>query len=121
VLDKWLTCSRLRDVSNTYDEWIYAVKGYKKKSDLDNIIKTKWKKYNVKNTRTFYFLEDPDDGEKSGTGFWGFTTSFYFIYRRKSNQKDFYVTAIYGNLTNQNFGELGGTSNNLLITDNDGH
>jgi beta-lactamase superfamily II metal-dependent hydrolase len=119
VLEQWLTCTRLRNISMVYDEWVYAVPGYNKTDDLNDILKNEWKNYNTGRTRTFYFLTDPDDGVKSGTGFWGFTRSFYFIYRR-SVKKDIFTTGIYGNLTNQSFGEETALENNPN-TEDDGH
>ncbi len=119
VLEKWLTCTRLRNISMFYDEWIYGVPGYKTSKDLTDILKNQWKNYNTERTTTFYFLKDPADGVKSGTGFWGFTRSFYFIYRR-SVKKDIFTTGIYGNLTNQSFGEETAFENNPN-TEDDGH
>lgn len=119
VLEKWLTCPRLEKKYIQYDEWIYAVKGYNNTKDLDAILKNKWNKYNFARTTTFYYLTDPEDGVKSGTGFWGFTRSFYFIYRRSVN-KFIYTTGIYGNLDVEGFKEETALDNNFN-TEEDGH
>jgi beta-lactamase superfamily II metal-dependent hydrolase len=107
ILNTWLTCKRLRTEDEwTYDEWVPRVKGYYNSGDLNDVIFKKWKGYKVlnNNSRTLFWLADPEDAApgKSGTGFYGLTYDFYFIYRRTTN-KDLYLTATNGSWYDQDF------------------
>jgi len=104
VVESWLATGRLRKMARTYDYWTEGAKGYKDYKDLKKILDVKWKKYAVdrNSSGTFFWLRDPKDAVKSGTGFYGFTNKGYFLYRQETS-KDLYQTGIIGSLFDEDF------------------
>ncbi len=96
VVDKWLTASRLANYDRVVDYWSGDVGAYDTHTKLKAILTGPWSGYDVlhNNSESFYWLKDPDDAEKSGTGFYGFTNNFFFLYRKKIG-KDIVETGIY--------------------------